>query len=282
MTVHVHWLNGVPACEGWIEKYSVGRSFFSRKSWQMRYVVVTSEGIGYTHKIPNRCMKPSSARCFVPFEGPPRSNGGIHLRPVYLLRHVTPSMHPEVPDGCQKALSCTFSGSDVSFEHHYFAISFEERKKRLFLLLRTKSLEDYNVWTLVLSVYVPAGSIKTVVPVPHPLENYRHGSAYFFNSKKGFFKIWDNVINVATAGFYMVDPDPCTAAELGRIKKLVLSWDEGEAFRWQSLRSGETSTSHRTTILQEENEEEWRKLLSVAAELDAVCGPTEESTEYTE
>ncbi|RNE95174.1 hypothetical protein TraAM80_10357 [Trypanosoma rangeli] len=283
MTVRVQWLNDVPTCEGWIEKFSIGRGFFSTKSWQRRYVMVDCKGIGYMHSPPKRPMKPSSARCFVPFEGPRKRNGEMCLRPVYLLRHVTPFMHPEVPDKSQGTFASISSGSDVSCEYHYFAISFQERDKRFFMLLRTTTLEDYNVWTLVLSGYVPAGSINTVVPVPHPLVTSSGGLRCFLHPRLAlFFSRDEHATNSSCGGFYVQDPDPCTEVELDRIHKLVLDWDEGEKSRWLTLLNEGSSMSTQASLLQGENEEEWVKLLGVAAELDAACEEPESSGGLTE
>ncbi|RNF20141.1 uncharacterized protein Tco025E_03919 [Trypanosoma conorhini] len=268
MTVHLHWLDDLPACEGWVEKYSIGRSLFSNKSWQRRYVIVDREGIGYMHSIPKQPTKPSAARCFVPFEGPRKSNGEVRLRPVYLLRHVKPFMHPEVPEEWHWKESAS-NGSGQSREYYYFAISFQERDRRLFMLLRTTTLEDYNVWTLVLSAYVPAGSLNTVVPVPHPLEANHRGLGRLFNPRRAFFfGRGEFAADASCAGFYVRDPDPCTEVELDRIHKLVLAWDEGEKSRWFNLRTEGSSLSNQVLLLQAENEKEWYRLLNVVSEED--------------
>lgn len=44
-------------CEGWLEKYSLGRSMFSSKGWHRRYFFLNAEGLGYAHRNPRNGKK---------------------------------------------------------------------------------------------------------------------------------------------------------------------------------------------------------------------------------
>ncbi|KAH9586558.1 hypothetical protein LSM04_009356 [Trypanosoma melophagium] len=275
MPVHISMSNGLPRCEGWLEKFSVGRGLFSTHGWQKRYVVVAREGIGYMHRAPEPSMRPASAHCFIPFEEPQRKRDGVKQRPVYLLRHVAPFMHPEISTEDRGGLSSTSTATERFEDDHYLAISFTEGRRRLFLLLRCPSLEEYVVWTSVLSLYIPAGSLNTIVPIPHPLEAHHYSSSNgsdFPKSRKKSFRLKGyHPAEKASEFLYRKDPDPCTPRALKRITKRVLEWDEGEKTRWLDVYKEEISFSGGTAVLQKRNEEEWSKLLYIAADLDAAC-----------
>ncbi|ORC91787.1 uncharacterized protein TM35_000053830 [Trypanosoma theileri] len=273
-SAHVVMVNGLPQCEGWLEKYSVGGGLFSTHDWQKRYVIVTREGIGYMHHQPEQSLSPSSAHCFIPFEEPHRKKDGTKQRPVYLLRHVAPFMHPEISSKVRGVLSTPSSGSEKSDDVYYFAISFTRGRRRLFLLFRCRTLQDHVVWTSVLSAYIPVGSLSTIVPVPHPLEahHYTTNNGEFLGPRRKSFKLKGYHPIEKVYGFlYRKDPDPCPPRELKQINKRVLEWDEGEKTRWLDVYKDDTSSPEKTLSLSESNEEEWSKLLYITSELDAAC-----------
>lgn len=96
--------SGFPLCEGWLEKYSTGRSVFGTKNWQRRYCFLTREGLGYGSanprdrlKVrPNRPLWPSLAKTFISFEKRKKS-GEVHLAPVYYVQNVAMAEHPAAP-----------------------------------------------------------------------------------------------------------------------------------------------------------------------------------------
>lgn len=302
MTVCVRVSDGLPRCEGWLEKCSVGRGFFSRKGWRRRYTILTHEGVGYMHQPPptrlqtlplrrrarngkggvektGELMRPSAARCFVPFGGFRKSNGEFRLRPVYFLRHVTPSMHPELFDVDSSPSSSGLSASDSLQEYHHFALSFEERNKRFFLLFRTPDREEYRAWALTFALYVSAGSVSTVVPVPHPLEAPHYRRRGFFQSKRaGQKNAKRGAVDIEPSVFYPKDPDPCSAAGLKKICGRVREWDEGALGRWRS-RWERAASSSDVSLLRGPTEEGVVERMSLTAELDDLCdeGPSDTS-----
>lgn len=278
MTNTIFLVNGLPQCEGWLEKYSVGRSVLSRKCWRRRYVLLGREGVGYMQKAPQRHIsssfpfaKPSSARCFVPFESPRKDCVDVKLRPVYFLRRVTPLMHTEVPNTDEETSLCSMQTDGKYDEYYYFALSFKEGSRRLFLLFRTADENDYNAWSLTFSLYVSAGSIKTIIPMPHPLEslNSDGGSTLYARLKS---LLWQHTDAVDEALFhvYINDPNPCNALDFIKIYRQVLDWDEGEIERWLGLRNMVMSTSE-TVLFQEQSEDTLFKLVNVTGELEGLC-----------
>ncbi|CAD2217221.1 hypothetical protein AGDE_12570 [Angomonas deanei] len=246
-----------PICEGWLDKMPLNRGFFSAKGWKKRYCFVVREGFGYGHKNPRegaastgvRHLRPADAKVFIPFEKKKRSGSAsflneVSLLPVYVIRDVSATGHPDLPTKCVDGVCCMMSettvGGDVPSSskcmHYYFALTFEEHKKRYMLFLRTSDVSTYINFVTYLPIYVHVGSAQTLIPVAHPLEVEKPIPVDMHVKKYG--SPVANVKNNNGKGYYYPstyeyteDPDPCMESEKKSIRRQVLSWDAGEAAR---------------------------------------------------
>ncbi|KPI88340.1 hypothetical protein ABL78_2579 [Leptomonas seymouri] len=298
----------LPICEGWLEKYALCRGLFATKGWHRRYAFVTHDGIGFCHTNPrekghhpaNRPLRASAAKTFIPFSC--RRRGEVELEPVYFIEDVSAARHPAIPQHSHNGIcSDTFSSDEAgnpsasansgsrtgviaahnSCTYYYFGLSFQEHRKRYLLLLRTDSPQEYIKWTILLPLFVHEGSATRLVPPGHPLEagrpppvdvNYRRLAV-----KKG-------VAPPSSVPFYF-DPDPCTVDEYEKVRRMCLSWDEGERehlFQWAANRiqclckPSDRAASDSLTEQQEQSEEEHRR--SIGHQFD-VLGPSVQSYE---
>jgi hypothetical protein len=276
---------------------------FVAKGWHRRYAFLTNDGIGFCHTNPrekgtypaNRPLKASVAKTFIPFAR--RHRGEVELEPVYVVDDVSAARHPAVPQHshngiCSESLSSHDGGSvndaakDVtkasySCTYYYFGISFEEHRKRYLLLLRTDSPQEYIKWTTFLPLFVHEGSATRLVPLGHPLEAGRP-QPVDVNHRRLTDKKESTLPSSVT--FYF-DPDPCTADEYAKVRRMCLGWDEGERehlFQWaihrvESLCKQSDSTATESLMeLQEMSEEEHRR--DVCSQFD-VLGPGVQSYE---
>ncbi|KAL7701668.1 hypothetical protein NQL31_004911 [Lotmaria passim] len=238
-----------PICEGWIDKYALCRGVFATKGWHRRYVFLTNDGIGFCHSNPrekgnqpaNRPLKASLAKTFIPFAR--KRQGEVELEPVYIIDDVSAARHPAVPQHSHNGIcSETVSSNEVngagspnasardltktprSCTYYYFGLTFEEHRKRYLLLLRTDSPREYIKWTTFLPLFVHEGSAARLVPLGHPLEAGRP-QPVDVNYRRLTDKKESTLPSSVT--FYF-DPDPCTADEYVKVRRMCLGWDEGE------------------------------------------------------
>lgn len=300
-------------CEGWVEKYALCRGMFAAKGWHRRYAFLTNDGIGFCHSNPrekgnmpsNRPIRASVAKTFIPFAR--KHRGEVALEPVYVIDDVSAARHPAVPQRshngiCSETVSSSDNGNSLSVSakdltkagHHnnhnnmhnnncggsctyyYFGLSFEEHHKRYLLLLRTDSAQEYIKWTTYLPLFVHEGSATRLVPLGHPLEAGRP-QPVDVNHRRLTDKKESTLPSSVT--FYF-DPDPCTADEYVKVRRMCLGWDEGErehlfqlaTYRVECMcKQNDTTAMENLAEMQVQSEEEHRR--EVGHQFD-VLGPS--------
>ncbi|AIN98949.1 hypothetical protein LPMP_250860 [Leishmania panamensis] len=281
-----------PLCEGWLEKLALCRGLFAKKGWHRRYVFATHEGLGLCHTNPRdkgncargRPLRIRHAKSFISFVK--RRNGEMELQPVYIVDDVSAARHPEAPKKsyngiCSETMSLiegtsnststrdlsrfTSATNGNSCTYYYFGLTFEEYSRRYLLLFRTTSPQEYIKWTTCLPLYVHEGSASRIVPLGHPLEAGRQQPIDVNHRRLTERREW----RLPNATFYL-DPDPCTLAEHLKVRRLCLSWDEGERRRLFTTATervcslcgkSESAASAFITELQEQSEEKHRNAM---------------------
>jgi hypothetical protein len=125
--VSVVWTDGT--CKGWLEKFSMGKSFFGGSNWKRRFFVLAAIGetVGLGYYEDNRAEK---------------LVGTVRLMPQTTRVIANPSTltHKQA----------TAAGQDL-------CILFEDEcsKKELVLLMRAADRDDHDRWIASLSIHFP-------------------------------------------------------------------------------------------------------------------------------
>lgn len=297
-------------CEGWLEKYSLGRSMFSSKGWHRRYFYLAPEGLSYAHKNPRdlgsslpspvvsaamedaptasspaqqkanlrynlygnrRPLTGSWAKTFIPFgrrltqtdEDRVATVGSTWreaaMVPVYFLKSLDVAQH-SVVGGRTRNTICSErasgeerSGLEPEGDHYYyFAVSFEEKRKRYLMLLRTRNAQAYLKFKYFFHLFAHEASQRSLIPVAHPLE-VNAPVAKDLNMKRVISgkdvaaipaaesngntnnRSTDTGIDLGRpvlGGSAMqltnyLDPDPVSGNDSRKLKKYFIAWDDG-------------------------------------------------------